>query len=202
MEEHILQCLPTKGLTYISVGSGSGKRERILSVSGSISRHFICIDPSPSSWPDPTGCESSKRLQTLGPHYETVQSYLAAIAETKTTKPLLTVLCLFHPYPSDPKYPSAGYDWEAIQLLKPDFILIMAQKEESGSEALWKWIEQEHEKENYEWTVFLRTLLHPPCRCCRFQIPMGYYLFTKKDRTHLLNLKQCHNLTAMVDRLP
>jgi hypothetical protein len=134
-EQKLYNCVPFQQFIIISVGSGMGTREYQLNP------QIVCVDPEPTSWQT-----NPDKLPTLKPRYKTV-SHL--IQDHKTTRDWIgnCIVCIFHPYPS-PKgvaeqkmYGSAGYDREAITLLNPCYILLAVNRENSGSDALWQWID-------------------------------------------------------------
>jgi hypothetical protein len=137
----LYKLVPKENLQTVSAGAGNGSRELILNP------QTICIDPDPFSFQTKTQDEK----QMILPQYKTVDDFMKSNDMKQHKGP--RCLCLFHPSPTDPNYPEADYDYEAIQLLKPDYILIMACRENSGSNALWCWLENEYQlrsKQRYQ----------------------------------------------------
>jgi hypothetical protein len=130
----------TPKVQFLSVGSGLGIREALLQQY--IHRQIVCIDPRPKSFQT-----NETKLAEIKPHFPTVQDWKHDSKEIGNPVAVL----LFHPYPTEDLYPEAGYDYEAIQLLKPQWVHIMVAPGNSGSQHLWKWIDHNkcHPARNY-----------------------------------------------------
>lgn len=188
--QRVYACLPRDRFTTISVGSGLGTREYALDPK------IICVDPDPLAWQT-----NDQKLPTLLPHYPTVKDMLT----TRKGQAYVgdCVLCLFHPYPSpkseDEKelYQSAGYDWQAIQLLQPLFVfLLLVLPNNSGSDELWSWLnKQEYQKQNYVRMVdFTSQEELDPTKDNKNQFQVRYILLVKRSCIMYLNkynLIQC-----------
>lgn len=169
-ERFLFDCMPT-ALPVVSVGSGLGTRELLLG------KNIITVDPNPYSFQD-----NKENLPCLMPKYSDVNELLKHNCKIQEN----CSLCLFHPYPSHVSYPTAGYDYDAILSLKPQFVLIMVCKGDSGSLKLWEWIQNKDQcrtKQDYI-LVLIRKIYHK-----KSKMLLEYMLYCKQSSVKQLNIE-------------